>query len=138
MIFTKKNNNAILPTSATDCFDKRCVNLFVNKTITLHPFSVTEIDFDLMINIPKGYILRIVNHSNNNTWGVITTSIYNHTDDNEIELKVSVMSSIEHTLKSTDILCHLQLLQLDDFFFILKCKYNILCLTFLQTNCLYF
>jgi hypothetical protein len=126
MIFTKKNNDAILPTSSTDCFDKRCVSLYVNKTITLHPLHVTEIDFDLMVNIPRGYILRIVNHPNINPWGVLTTSIYNNMDNNEIELKLSVLSSLKHTLKPNDILCHLQLLDVNEFFFVLKCKYKLI------------
>jgi hypothetical protein len=125
MIFTKKNNNAILPTSSTDCFDKRCVNLYINKNITLHPLQVTELDFDLLINIPQGFILKVVNHKNNNPWITITSSIYNNTDDNEIELKISVMSLMEHTFKINDILCHLQLLQLDDFYILSKCKYII-------------
>jgi hypothetical protein len=86
---------------------------------------VTELDFDLLINIPQGFILKVVNHKNNNPWITITSSIYNNTDDNEIELKISVMSLMEHTFKINDILCHLQLLQLDDFYILSKCKYII-------------
>jgi hypothetical protein len=124
MIFTKKNSNAILPTPSTDCFDKRCLNLCVNKNITISPLQVTEINFDLMINIPQGFIVKIINHQNNNPWIVITSSIYNNTDNNEKELKISVMSSIEHTLERNDVVCHFQLLQLDDYFMLIKGKYS--------------
>jgi hypothetical protein len=126
MIFIKKNSNAILPIPSTDCFDKRCLNLYANKNISLPPLQVTEVDFDLMINIPKGFIVKIVNHQNNNPWIAITSSIYNNTDHNEIELKISVMSSIEHTLKRNDIVCHFQLLQLEDYFMQKKGKYSFL------------
>jgi hypothetical protein len=117
MIFYKKNNNAIIPTASTDCFDKRCSNLYINKNISLHPYKVTEIEFDIFINIPEGYILRIVNHSNNNPWQVITSSIYTN---KPTDLKILIISSKEHILQVNDVVCHLQVQSLHEFHNYLK------------------
>jgi hypothetical protein len=120
MIFNKKNNNAIIPSSSTDCFDKRCSSLYINKNISLHPYEVTEIDFDIIVNIPDEFILKIVNHSNNNPWQVITSSIYTN---KPTDLKLLIISSKEHTLKVNDMICHLQILPLDEFHNYLKGNY---------------
>jgi hypothetical protein len=118
MIFYKKNNNAIIPTSSTDCFDKRCNNLYINRNISLQPYKVTEIEFDIVINIPEGYILKIVNHSNNNPWQIITSSIF--TNNKPTDLKLLIISSEEHTLHINDIICHLQVQSLQEFHNYLK------------------
>jgi hypothetical protein len=120
MIYNKKNNSSIIPTPATNCFEKRCVNLHVNKNIELRPFELTEIDLELIVDIPTGHVLRIINHFNKNPWQILTKVIY-HTDEKQ-DLKLYVVSSSFCSLKSGDILCHAQINSIEDLYSSLKSK----------------
>jgi hypothetical protein len=121
MIFTKKNNSAIIPTPSTNCYEKRCITLQINKNIDLYPYKVIEIDLDIIANIPEGYILKIINHYNYHPWQVINSVIYQN--DEEKELRLLITSSSICQLKAGDIVCHAQIQPVEEVFHFLKRKY---------------
>jgi hypothetical protein len=123
MIFTKKNNSAIIPTPSTNCFEKRCINLHVNKNIDLYPYKVIEIDLDIIANIPEGHILQIINHYNYHPWQVISSVIHQKDDEEEKEIRLLITSSSICQLKAGDIVCHAQIQSVEDVFHFLKRKY---------------
>jgi hypothetical protein len=121
MIFNKKSANTILPTSSTDCFSKNCVNLYMNKNYELSPFKVTEIEFDLIIDVPEGYIIKIINHTNNFPWQILTSYV-NYSQN---ELKLPITSCSNYTLKTGDIVCHLQIQTIEEAYSHFKSKFFI-------------
>jgi hypothetical protein len=118
MCFKKKYDSTLMPSSSTNCFEKKCVNFYVNKVIHLRPYEVAEIDLELLVDCPHGFVCEIINHFNNNPWQVIDRVIYQK--DEKTSLRVNIISSSFYTLNRGDILCHAQIQSVKEIYDILK------------------
>jgi hypothetical protein len=120
MIFQKKNSSTILPTPSTTCFNKKCVNLIMNKSVELEPFKIVQLDFDIILNVPENYLIKIVNHCEN-PWQILNSYV----NYSQVELQLPITSCKKHTLNPGDIICHLLVQPVDAAYNFLKSKYKI-------------
>lgn len=122
MMFTPKNELTLLPQPSTDCYDKRCFTVFNNTSTQMIPYKIEQINLEILIQLPEGYILKVINHAiTRSPWQILGNYFY--PDQGTKELLLPVMSPIECVINEGDVLCHIQLIATSEVYNIMLSKY---------------
>lgn len=126
MNFEGKNNE--LSKTSVNCFDKKCFAIVNNKEVILDSNKVNKINPEIVFKIPEGQLIKLISHFNDQkVWKIMGHFFYPDSLTNEVTFPI--LTSQKHTLHAGDIICHVQMIAIDEVFNQLKGK-NAYILTF--------
>ena len=74
MVF--KVDSILLHTKNQRCFNKGCFDMFLCSDITLIPGIVNVVSPGLVIAVPKGHVIQVLNHVCDQPWRVINDFLF--------------------------------------------------------------
>lgn len=112
MKFSKKYELAILPQRSTECFDKKCINIYSYKNLQLYPNVVYKIHLGLYVDLSQGHILQVKNHLCDKPWRIVESYLYPSSWFKSIT--VQIISDKRCIVRTGEVLAHIQSLPVSE------------------------
>jgi len=109
----KEAEDTLLPENSKNC-KPECLNLYNNKPVTIYPKRINIIDAGITIEMPPKCVIQVKNHICNKPWRILNEYLY--PDPDTKLLKIPVITQHKCIINYGDILCHMQVVLVEDIY----------------------